>query len=509
MPQRFLLGVVCLLSCLAPPQSVAQPTGPRPQQVDKAMLGRGEVIGHLRARRFDRLEFLLEEARKAALADPAREPDFENAIRAFRIADLDARAQLDAWVAAKPRSWAARLARGRYLDRQAFLARGSALAYETTARQFAEMEELQKLASRDVAAALQVEPQLTEAYAILIDQARSGKGGLEACRKLGEKALAFAPGSLRIWERLLSCAEPRWGGSRQQIEATIADSQKDSGRNRRLLALRGWVAADQAWSAGIAASRAYEEKDEEGKKKAIELGIRYWSQALSFGDHWSYYDGRAATHRQLGRWKEACADISAALALLPDDPELLLDRSSCNHGLLRLEAAKADLVQARGLDPGVPGLADQRKKLRSWLDKSAAKHYQQGRFGEAIALYELWAEVEPESARPHYDRGRALWKQGDLAAAKVALDRALELQPDHFDTVRNIDHLLASQRKWQEILPYWERFLARQPDHAGALFERSGTYHHLGNAAAALRDLGRSCELGNQEACAQKKRLGG
>ncbi len=140
------------------------------------------------------------------------------------------------------------------------------------------MRQLQETARRDLDAALLIEPRLTEAYTILIDQA-SGEKGTRACRALADKAFAFAPGNLRIWERLLSCLEPRWGGTLGELQAAANEAQRDARRNARLLALRGWIYGDQAWSAGIAADREHEAKNEENRKMALEMGVRLWGQA--------------------------------------------------------------------------------------------------------------------------------------------------------------------------------------------------------------------------------------
>jgi hypothetical protein len=40
-----------------------------------------------------------------------------------------------------------------------------------------------------------------------------------------------------------------------------------------------------------------------------------------------------------------------------------------------------------------------------------------------------------------------------------------------------------------------------EPDHPRAYLERSGTYYHKKDFANALKDLKKSCELGNKEAC--------
>lgn len=51
------------------------------------------------------------------------------------------------------------------------------------------------------------------------------------------------------------------------------------------------------------------------------------------------------------------------------------------------------------------------------------------------------------------------------------------------------------------IVQYWNQFIELEPDHPRAYLERSGTYYHKKDFANALKDLKKSCELGNKEAC--------
>lgn len=492
MPRPLVAFLVSLSVGMVGAPRLAQAAPAPPIAVSTSRL---EVLGHLRAGRFGQLETLLEASRRAALQDPARELDFELAFRAFRIGDKAAQPLLERWIAASPRSWAAHLALGRYLSRRAWIERGNKLASATTSQQFEAFREVERLSRREVEIALQLEPQLTEAYTLLIDQIAEGP----VCRDLAAKAFGFAPASFRVWERLLSCLQPRWGGSRPDIQNAAVAAQRHAAANPRLLAFRGWLDADKAWSALLGKPTAQDR----------EQALGFWNQALSYGEHWLYYDGRADLLYGLRRYEESFADTSRALELLPEDPELLLDRVRSATALGRFEQAKKDLLLAREIDPGEPGLAAAQKRLLARFGEVSRTAWDQGRFTEAIAIHELWSEIDPNAAYPHYHRGRALWKKGDLAAARRALDRAIELDPGHFEAIRNLDILISRNGKWQEIVGYWDRFLERQPDHAGALLERAGTYRHMGNAAASAKDLRRSCELGNQEACAILKRPGG
>ena len=79
--------------------------------------------------------------------------------------------------------------------------------------------------------------------------------------------------------------------------------------------------------------------------------------------------------------------------------------------------------------------------------------------------------------------------------------RAIEEDPQRFDAYRMIDSLLARDRRWGEIIDYWSRYLALEPDNADAYLERAGTYRQKGAMELAIADLKQSCDLGNKKAC--------
>ena len=87
------------------------------------------------------------------------------------------------------------------------------------------------------------------------------------------------------------------------------------------------------------------------------------------------------------------------------------------------------------------------------------------------------------------------------------LQRAIEKNPRHFPSYRMIDYLLAQRRDWEAIISYWNRFIALEPNHAEAYYERSGTHYHNRDMKSALRDLARACELGSKDACMRYNKM--
>lgn len=77
------------------------------------------------------------------------------------------------WIHDKPDSYAPLLASAQHRFILAFVERGQRLARETTAEQFEGMSEQLRLLVDDVVAALSKEPQLSEAYRLLVDAARA------------------------------------------------------------------------------------------------------------------------------------------------------------------------------------------------------------------------------------------------------------------------------------------------------------------------------------------------
>jgi hypothetical protein len=95
---------------------------------------RRQIVEMLRARNFDALTSIIESRNARALADPREEWELGRVIDAFDIADDEILPTFEAWIHAKPNSYAPLLASAEHRYSLAYLARGTRIAAETSSR---------------------------------------------------------------------------------------------------------------------------------------------------------------------------------------------------------------------------------------------------------------------------------------------------------------------------------------------------------------------------------------
>ena len=131
------------------------------------------------------------------------------------------------------------------------------------------------------------------------------------------------------------------------------------------------------------------------------------------------------------------------------------------------------------------------------------------KWGEAIVLYDELLRKSERDPELSYWRAMAHWSLGNADQALQDFRRVIELEPTNFEAHRSADRILSRQRRWDEILGMWDRYIERVPTNAEAYFERGGTNFHKRDLAAAQADAAKACELGKSQACALADRLKG
>lgn len=121
-----------------------------------------------------------------------------------------------------------------------------------------------------------------------------------------------------------------------------------------------------------------------------------------------------------GDTKAAHRDGEAALALSPDDPDLLVDQAVVAAALQRFDEALADLDHALLLDPS----------RSDALIYRASVHRERGEAAEASRDIEAALARDPDDPEALLERGIERQRAGDLAGARADWERVRALAPD-------------------------------------------------------------------------------
>jgi tetratricopeptide (TPR) repeat protein len=131
--------------------------------------------------------------------------------------------------------------------------------------------------------------------------------------------------------------------------------------------------------------------------------------------------GQAAEARLMVEQAEpALQDTTEALAIRPDDPDLLISRASANDALDRDDDAAADLTHALQADPSRGDALVLRASLRRRMDQPA----------EALADITRALALDPENAEALLERGIQRQETGDLAGARQDWTHAQKADPN-------------------------------------------------------------------------------
>jgi len=312
-------------------------------------------------------------------------------------------------------------------------------------------------------------------------------------RPLVERALANWPNSFLIRKAYMHRLKPRWGGSYEEMQAFADAAQPYAQANPRLKFLHGFIYVDRGQMLS--------------HDKRFEEAVQAHTQALSHGDYWQFRHERADTYFRMKKYPEALEDVNRAIALYPQAEDNYVLRSKIFFEMGRFTDGISDLWMAGEIWP-------HEESVQEWV-RGAAIHlvyeghelYKQSQYPTALERYNLAEECDPSHSETYYWRGVLFMRQGSLAEAQRDLEKAVQLNPRHFESYQSLDWVLAKQGKWDAVVEHWNRFLALEPNHAKAYLERGGTFYHKGDLKRAFQDAQKSCELGEQEACARSESL--
>ncbi|MEM7765859.1 MAG: tetratricopeptide repeat protein [Pseudomonadota bacterium] len=144
------------------------------------------------------------------------------------------------------------------------------------------------------------------------------------------------------------------------------------------------------------------------------------SDARAGRQTWQLYFARGIVRERLANWTGAEPDLTQALALAPDNADIM---NQLGYGW-------AD--RQRNLDTAIPMLeraAALKPHAGHIIDSLGWAYFQAGRYDEAVAQLEQSVALDPTSIVANDHLGDAYWQQGRRLEATFQWERALSLDP--------------------------------------------------------------------------------
>ena len=336
-----------------------------------------------------------------------------------------------AWLAASPDSPFARTALARVLATRGWSARGTQYIRDTPAENVQRMEAFFVEASKLYVAALEANPKLLPACEGLMSIGRQSSSRVEA---VGTKVCMDAdPASYFVVEEMMTAAEPRWGGSPEQMRAVAAYAQARVKENPVL--------------AVFAFHHAYYEieRAEDGDAQALTV----LEPAAAIVPNAAYLRSVGGAYLRKDELWKALGHLSQALRFSPGYAEESRWRAYVLFLLDEPQWARADAERAVELDPDSGHahrmLAD---ILRDTVGPDAARpHY-------------VRAMQEPQLREKAFIANCAMWVDAKRMEAAACIDDLLKEYPDNGEAWRL--HLLTIGPDAPGSVNAMKRFLATQ-----------------------------------------------
>lgn len=375
-------------------------------QAGNPVVDRVSIVGLLETEKFDELEVKLNDFQKNYEKGKSADKIVAEAFISFSNSDPELEGKFARWIAIKPDSYAAHLARGIYYVNLGFLSRGGKFRSETPEDRFAGMREYFESAAVDLEKTLALNPRLTVGYRHLM-RISMASGLKETTKALFDKALAVDLASYAAWNGYLFTLQPKWGGSMIDLGAAVREMEKQYARNPELKALAGYM----PYTYGDAAER--EDKNA--------LALDYYSRAIDFGGSLFLMD-RGTLHYRIKSYDAALQDFNRVLEVWPHHSDALMWRGKVREQRKEHELALQDYDLAVKLDKLEPDALRHRGELREKMNM----------LDLALQDYNDALIYGDNKASNWFNRGELyLSKFKDYKKAVDDLGKAVEIEPGY------------------------------------------------------------------------------
>ena len=197
---------------------------------------------------------------------------------------------------------------------------------------------------------------------------------------------------------------------------------------------------------------------------------KHWSKATDAPACWL---GLAQAYLIMGKWDDAAKwaeKASTGPAMGGDFAKELLAAAQTKE--LPDELRRRIQPQKRG-----PGSDDADK---GW------KLFQQGKFDDALAAFEMALDADPDNMQAHNGRGWCLLNTGNAEEARVEFQTLLDHDPKHPAALNGMAVILKNEGKIDEAIELWKKMQDAAPGANAGAWGLAMTYFEQGDYEKAL-----------------------
>ena len=287
----------------------------------------------------------------------------------FSDPSAQTRAMIDAWKEQSPKSAFAYVASGRSYLHMAWSARGEDSVANTPRENFIAMDKWLALGKADLDEAIKLNPRIAHAYSLLIDMAML-KGDDAAASDAASRGLAVEPANYSIYSQMVWKAEPKWGGSIEDMLLIVHHAQIHASKNGLLKLLLPRPAAyalnlTDCNCAGRADARSYREvlddmpggdilsgvADVTNKRHLLNLAVVYQSEVLRFSPWASGVRLERAPYLAIFREKPWALEEMAELSAKWHKDAKTLEALADAYVMIEPRLAESDYLQVIAINP--------------------------------------------------------------------------------------------------------------------------------------------------------------
>jgi tetratricopeptide (TPR) repeat protein len=211
------------------------------------------------------------------------------------------------------------------------------------------------------------------------------------------------------------------------------------------------------------------------------------------------YAGRGRVAYARGEYERAIEDLDRALELQPAATSLHHRLGMAYRQAGRLDEARDHLSKNTGVylefpDPLIQEAGSLLQSTQVYFNTGIIE-VRQGNFDEAVRLFQLALEEQPDDALAAYNLGLALLKKGARQEGIEWLARSVEMDPDFRNGHFNLAMMLAEDGQWPQVVEHLRQAHRIDPEDRIAHLELATALTRVGRAQEAIAELRALLEL--------------